>query len=89
MVETLKKKAILMNLTDATEIYSTPSIDSELPIVIFQQLASKLVEMLSDVRVIKEVAADLVPSYDTQIETAAYRMKWTPPFRPNSPQFKL
>lgn len=47
--------------------------DSEPPVVVFQQLASKLVEMLSNVRVIKEVAADLVSSYETQIETAAYR----------------
>lgn len=73
MVETVEKKAILMNLTDTNESYDTPSIDSESPIKIFQQSAKKLMELLSNVRVVKEVAADLVSSYETQLETAAYR----------------
>lgn len=42
------------------------------PIIIFRQSAKKLVELLSDVRVVKEVAADLVSSYETQLETVAY-----------------
>lgn len=62
-----------MNLIDTTENNDTPSIDSESPIIIFQQSAKKLVELLSNVKVVKEVAADLVSSYETQLETAAYR----------------
>lgn len=54
-----------MNLTDTTEIYGTLSIDFESPIIIFQQSAKKLVELLSNVKVVNEVAADLVGSYET------------------------
>ena len=47
--------------------------DSELPIVVFHKCTNKLVELLSDVKTIKVIAADLVSSYEAQIETAAYR----------------
>jgi hypothetical protein len=58
--------------SDNVKIAETFS-NTEPPIEIFQQLTSKLVEMLSDVRVIKEIAANLVSPYETQLETAAYR----------------
>jgi ATP-dependent 26S proteasome regulatory subunit len=47
--------------------------NTESPIVIFHQLTSKLIAMLSDKRVIKEIAASLVRTNETQLETAAYR----------------
>lgn len=58
------------NLTESGTATEQPTA-----IQIFQQLAIKLAELLSDVKVIKGIVADLVhaQSYETQFETATYR----------------
>ncbi len=60
-----------MSSTDTINV-SKSFCDSEPPIVVFHQLANSIVEMLSDIKIIKAIAADLVSSYATQLETAAY-----------------
>ncbi len=64
--ESSTSPVVIHSLTDPDSAIEQPT-----GIQIFQQLATKLVELLSDVKIIKDVVADLVhaQSYETQFET--------------------